>query len=121
MKQELYLKSYQVDTIADMPETSYENIFNMFTDDNFLAYNILRTVNIPQDIDTDLFYYTQITGQQPWTRISLDHYGTIRLWWLICITNKIMNPVVLPAPGTLIKVIKQEYISDILEQIKIRS
>ena len=118
MKTELYLKSYQVDKTAVMPETAYENIFNMYKEGDFYAYNILKTVTIPEDLDSDIFYYTRTLGLQPWTRISLDHYGSIRLWWLICVTNKILNPVLLPEPGLVIKIIKHEYLPDILDQIK---
>ena len=53
-----------------------------------------------------------------WTALSFQEYGSIRLWWLICVTNGILNPVLLPEPGTIIKVIKPEYVRDIIEQIK---
>lgn len=118
MKTELYLKAYQLTTNAILSETAYENIFNVYLDGDFSAYNILKTVSIPEDLDTDIFYYTRTIGSLPWTQVSFDHYGTINLWWLICVTNKVMNPVVLPEPGLVLKIIKKQYIPDILDDIK---
>ena len=49
--------------------------------------------------------------------ISQKLYGTIRLWWLLCLVNKIINPVKLPTPGLVIKAIKPNYIQTVIDQI----
>ena len=119
MKEELYKGHNEVTEIGDLPSSAYEAIFNMYKDQGeFFAYNILKTVQFPRDMDEDLFYYALITGNHTWAKLSFDHYGTIQLWWLICLTNKIMNPVLLPEPGTTIKVLKAQYVSEVMDQIK---
>ena len=64
------------------------------------------------------FYYYRVEGNSTWTRICFDHYGTIQLWWLICLVNKIMNPVTSPEPGTVIRILKPQYVSEVVDQIK---
>ena len=120
MKTELYKSRNNISGLDTISEHTYERIFKMYKDGDHYAYNILRTVNIPQNLHEDTFYYTRIDGMVTWPQLSFDHYGTIRLWWLICLTNKIMNPVYLPDPGTIIKVIRPSYIESILEQIELQ-
>ena len=45
-------------------------------------------------------------------------HGTQDLWWLICIVNKIQNPIDNPKLGEVYKVIKADYVSLILTEIK---
>ncbi len=118
MKEELDRQN-SVSDLPDLNDYSFENIFNMYKDDGiFYAYNIIKTVKIPPDLHNDVFDYIQITGDIPWTTISFNEYGTIRLWWLLCVANKILNPVKLPEPGTVIKVIRPQYVRYILDEMK---
>ena len=118
MKDELRKTIDQVDETLIIPENAYERIFHMYRDnDVHYAFNLMRTVNIPADIDDDVIFYTRVTGKKTWTQRSFDIYGTIRLWWLICLTNKIMNPVTLPDPGMVLKIIKPEMVPQVLESI----
>jgi hypothetical protein len=118
MKIELDKNHNEVPELGDLDISSYENIFNMYKDEGeFFAYNILRSVHFPNDMDNEFFYFYRVENNKVWTRISFDHYGTIQLWWLICLVNKIMNPVTLPDPGTVIRVLKPQYVSQVLEQI----
>jgi len=118
MKIELNKHHNEVPELGDLDIGSYENIFNMYKDEGeFFAYNILRSVHFPADMDNEFFYFYRVENNKVWTRISFDHYGTIQLWWLICLVNKIMNPVTLPDPGTVIRVLKPQYVSQVLEQI----
>jgi hypothetical protein len=49
--------------------------------------------------------------------ISFNAYGSIELWWLIMLTNKIYNPIKGPEVGSVIKIIKPEFVPDILREI----
>ena len=111
--------------ITDLPTIEsdrYENIFHVFSttkeDSTFYFYNILNKVVIPDDLDPIVFDYTRINKQYPWTTISYLIYGTINLWWLILITNKISNPIQMPDTGTVLKIIKPQYVDTILQNIK---
>jgi len=117
MKTELNKTINRTDELENVSDSAYERIFNVYKDDDYYAFNILKTVNVPKDLDGELFYYSYIQGKTTWTRLAFDHYGSIRLWWLICVTNKILNPVLLPEPGMVIKIIKAEHVSNILDQI----
>jgi hypothetical protein len=118
MKTDLNNTQNKVDDIYNLDEYAYERIFKMYKDqDEFFAYNILKTVKIPKDLDSDTFYYIRINGKMSWPKISFDQYGSIQLWWLICLTNGIMNPIQLPEPGIVLKIIKPPYVRDVLNSI----
>ena len=121
MKTELYKTSADIEELVSLSSHAYEQIFTVFKDDEFYAYNLLKTVNIPSNLHEDVFYYATVVGTQTWTQLSYTFYGTIRLWWFICLVNKIMNPVILPESGTVLRIIKPEYVNDILDQISAQS
>tara|TARA_Y100000310_G_scaffold55864_1_gene51211 strand:- start:308 stop:706 length:399 start_codon:yes stop_codon:yes gene_type:complete len=126
MKLELGLSQNNIGSLPDLNDFSYENIFNMYIDasasdienPSHFAFNILKTIKMPPDIDPTAFTYVQITGKTAWTQLSFLEYGTIRLWWLICVTNGILNPVKLPEPGTIVKIIKPHHVKSIISAIK---
>ena len=119
MKTDLNKVQNGVDEIYNLDEYAYESIFKMYKDQGeFFAYNILKTVKIPKDLDSDAFFYIRVNGKMSWTKISFDQYGTIQLWWLICLANGIMNPVQLPKPGVILKIIKPLYVREILNSIR---
>ena len=72
----------------------YENIFSVYKKDKHFIYNIIKRVTLPEGIVEDQFFdYKPITINAPWTLLSFHHYGTIKLWWLICVCNNITNTV----------------------------
>ena len=42
------------------------------------------------------------------------------LWWLICLANKINNPLNLAEVGQKLKIIKREFIKFILDEIRLK-
>ena len=118
MKTDLEVTRKNVTELGSLDEYAYETIFKMYKDqDQFFAYNILKNVRIPSDLDNQMFYYYTVAGQVAWTHLSNFHYGTIQLWWLICLSSGIKNPVELPEPGTILKIIKPMYVREILDSI----
>ena len=118
-KEELYKSHNEISDLDEISDYHYENIFNMFkTDDGFYGYNILKTVNFPEDLQPGMFEYVNINRKISWTYLSYLEYGTIKLWWLICLANHIQNPVQFPTEGMRIKVIKKNYVAQILQQIQ---
>lgn len=110
------------DTKYTLAPQNYENIFNVYTDDDVgYFFNILRTVNFPDpdQLDTSVYDNYTIQPRDTWPLISWRSYGSILLWWSICATNHIDNPITPLIPGTVIKVIKQEYLQNILNDIQI--
>jgi len=117
-KEELNKTHNDVDDLEPISDYHYENIFNMFkTDDGFYGYNILKTINFPEDIQPTMFEFVKIDRKLSWTYLSYLEYGTIKLWWLICLANHIQNPVQFPTEGMRVKIIKKQYVAQILQQL----
>ena len=108
-------------TIPALPNLNsyrYERIFKLYTtDQNQYYYNLLQSIYLPDQIDDSKVFHLTVSQHMPWTMISFNAYGNIELWWLIMLTNKIYNPIQNPELGSVLKLIKPEYVPDILKEI----
>jgi len=108
-------------SIPKLPQLNpfrYERIFKLFTtEQNQYYYNLLQSLYLPDGINETVIYYMHIQENMPWTTVSFKAYGNIELWWLIMLVNKIYNPLTAATAGTVLKVIKPEYVSSILQEI----
>ena len=112
-------KQNNIPTLPTLSLLKLENLFNVYNNGSNYFYNILGTVNIPQNLDPNTHVnYTVVTDDMPWTLISYRIYNTMDLWWLICSVNEINNPVQFPKAGTVLKVLTPDYVSTILQTIK---
>ena len=115
---ELNLKRNNVRALGKVDLNYYETLFTVYKIDKHYVYNILRKVSLPDDtLDDRFFDYITVHSSSPWTLVSNKAYGTIKLWWLICIVNGVWNPVYNAVPGLPIRILKSEYIGDILNRI----
>ena len=101
----------------------YENIFNMYefkneNNNSYVFYNILNKIEIPENLDESVFEYYKIDSEMPLTTISYRVYQSQHLWWLILAVNNFKNPIKLLERGSIIKVIKINYLDTVLESIK---
>jgi hypothetical protein len=98
----------------------YEQIFNQYntTGSNHKFFNILKTINFPDGLPQNITSNYTVVGNVPFSVLSYKIYGTTSLWWLICLVNKIDNPVKLIDPGTTIKIIKPGAIDSVINQIQ---
>jgi hypothetical protein len=115
------MESYKI----SHPDEYYENIFNMYKDTNengdmYYFYNIGKKITLPDNIDEGVFDYFSVPDTLPLTTISYQVYGSMHLWWLILLTNNIQNSLKLLSPGSVIKIIKKEYLGAILDSLKKR-
>ena len=108
----------QIQELPSLEDVRYENIFKVAKTDKFFFYNIIKKISIPEDIQSDIYYELRINSNKPWTTLSNEIYGTQDLWWLICLVNKIYNPINNPTLGEVYKIIKPDYVSPILVEIK---
>lgn len=105
----------------DLPSLSYyryENFFNVYTDENnFRFYNLLKSINLfpSNNSEAEEIYHT--TFNDTWALISYKYYNTMDLWWLVCAYNQIKNPVIMPQPGTELKLLKGNYVSSIISEL----
>lgn len=96
-----------------------ENLFHVYQNENGqYYYNITRTVNFPDDLDTRLFDEYVTIRKDTWPLISWKHYKSVKLWWLIPAVNNIENPIILPTPGTVLKILKVQIVRDVLSEIE---
>ena len=114
------LEKYQ-NEIAELPtieDVRYENIFKVAKDDKFFFYNIIKKISIPDELQSGIYYELRINSNKPWTTLAHEVYGTQELWWLICLINKVYNPINNPELGAVYKIIKPDYVNPILIEIK---
>jgi hypothetical protein len=111
----------KIKALTPLKNTRYENIFKLYKtgDKSQYFYNLLQSIYLPENLNEDFIYYQLVNDKIPWTIISYNAYKTIELWWLICLTNKIYNPVKYPDRGTLLKIIKPIYVNTVLNEIKL--
>jgi len=108
----------QIQGLPSLEDVRYENIFKVAKTDKFFFYNIIKKISIPEDMQSEVYYELRINSNKPWTTLSNEIYGTQDLWWLICLANKVYNPINNPALGEVYKIIKPDYVSPILVEIK---
>jgi hypothetical protein len=111
-------KQNSIDALPNLNSLRLENLFKVYNDNKNYYYNILGTVNIPNEIDASTYTtFTVTSDYMPWTHISQKIYNTPELWWLICSTNNIQNPIQFPKAGTVLKVLLPSYVTSILQQL----
>jgi nucleoid-associated protein YgaU len=82
-----------------------------------LFYNLLANINlVPANNSNAEDSYT-IKHTDTWASISFNYYNTMDLWWLVCAYNQVKNPTTIPAPGTVIKLLKATYVSTVIDQL----
>lgn len=112
-----------IDNLAPLDLQHYERIFKVFDvetkDRKFYFYNILRKIELPNNIDTELTNIYKAKTSLPLATLSYNIYGDIRLWWLLFLINKqaIGNNIFIIPAETQIKFIKPQYLETIFTQI----
>lgn len=110
------------DITYELSPQNYEQIFNVYTDDvtgntPFYFYNLLRTINIPANLSTSTYDTYTAKLNDTWPIIAWYSYQNVKLWWLVCATNQIINPLVQPVAGQELKILKPVYVRDILNNL----
>jgi hypothetical protein len=96
------------------------SIFNYYRDiEGFEFFNILKRINLNIDRydDKEVFSEYLILPSDTYTKISNFYYGTIELWWLICLVNKINNPFKKPDPGFKLYLLRPQYALRVIDSI----
>ena len=107
-----------IEGLNEISSVNFENIFTMHKDGDYHFYNILKTINFSKDLKDEFYYNYRVRSNVAYTTLSFKFYNTINLWWLIVLLNNINNPVEFIKPGTVLKVLKQQYVSGLLNTIK---
>jgi hypothetical protein len=115
------MKQNSITELASLRVENYENIFNLYQDNNKnYFYNLLQTIQIPTSLPEGYFDTYTVGYQDTWPFISYKIYQTPNLWWIITQANDIINPTATPKPGTVLKIFKPGIVKAILEQISLQ-
>jgi hypothetical protein len=107
--------------ISQLKPQQFENLFNVYeNEDGLYFYNILKTVNFPQDLNPLFFQRYTIKPKDTWPNISWKMYKNVKLGWLLCSLNGVQDPLKPLKPGDLIKVLAPDYVKEVLAQIRIK-
>jgi len=107
-----------IEELPRLKNYNYENIFNVYQDiNNRYFYNLLQTVDIPEDLPLGYYDEYDVVYGDTWPFISFKAYENPNLWWLIVSVNNIINPTIQPEAGTKIKILKARFASLIISQI----
>lgn len=107
-----------IESLPDLNKNLFENLFTIYKQDDLYFYNILRTISFPDELDHKFYFEYTITSPEPLTNLSYKFYGSIELWWVICLANQISNPVEMIPGGTTLKIIRSNYIETIIEKLQ---
>ena len=117
------IKPIKLSDIPNIPPVGsdyYENIFNVYEDDDTSMYyfNINRKVVFDTTgINEEYVDYIYIDAPIPLTTLSYRLFNTMHLWWLIVVMNN-LNPIDVPTPGSVYIVPKKQYLSTIIQGVK---
>jgi len=108
-----------------LSNTSELNLFNLLHDTETKEYflNIFRNYIINDDAQKSILYYLNhdVDDSDFPDTISNKYYGTPFLWWVICLFNDIQNPFEDLLPGKSLKILKPQYLYQLLTEISMVS
>ena len=107
------MKHRDVPNSTSLSDNHFENLFNVYDDDGVYYYNLMKTVNIPESLDPGSYFLLTVDNPMSLTTLSFRVYGSINLWWLICIANNINDTVKPITPGRTLRIIHPSYIPKI--------
>lgn len=121
---EIGLYISEIPSYPQIEEVSYENFFKLHIyNDEFAFFNLLKKINIlsnTNDINPNYFITYNVDVDIPWVVFSYKVYGTVNLWWLLCLVNNIQDATKNPSFGSQIKAIKPEFVNTVINQINIQ-
>jgi len=115
-------KSFKEITGKRLNNTSQLKLFNILQDlqDNERFINIFRSYIINEsNFDDERYYDIHEVDSSDWLDgISYQYYETDNLWWLIAMTNNIVNPFEDISEGDALRILKPSYLYKILKEIE---
>ena len=82
-------------------------------------FNIFKSYELNSEMESNVHYELHEVGHNEWWEyISYNYYGTPYLWWILPLINEVTNPFEWLEEGKFLKVLKPEYIYQLLKEIK---
>jgi hypothetical protein len=108
----------EINELPRLNQDRYENIFNVYlNEDNKYYYNLLQNISFPTDLPEGMFTKYTVSPGDTLPYISYKLFGTINMWWVICLINQITNPTTKLEPGTILRVLNNDTLRVILQEI----
>jgi len=96
-------------------------LFNIVEDiqGNEKLFNIFKSYDLNDDMKTSIYFDMYEVGHDEWwENISYYYYNTPYLWWIILLINETENPFECLEEGIFLKILRPEYIYQLLKEIK---
>jgi hypothetical protein len=118
-------KNFYEITNHTLSNTSELNLYPLMFDtaNNEYFLNIFRAYIVNFDVQNNvLFYLTHEVSDSDWfDSIAHKYYGISYLWWIIPLMNGMNNPFEDLNPGTNLKILKPDYLYQLLNEIRMVS
>lgn len=90
------------------------------TEDNEMFIDIFRSYTVTEDaLSSSLYFSTyECKNDDWWDSISYQNYETVHLWWMVCLTNEIVNPFEEMEPGKNLKILRNDYTPQLVREIR---
>lgn len=112
------MKQNEIDNVNKLKPQNYENIFNVYENtDGMYYYNLLTTINFPTDLDPNTYTFYTVKTKDTWTKIAWDFYEDVKLWWVVCAANNVINPLEPLETGKQIKILTPITVRGVLNTI----
>ena len=105
------------DFVPVLNSYNYAHAFNVYNEDGFYYYNLLKNIQFPDDLAPNTYQLVRPRPGELLPQISYRVYKQTELWWIIALINKINNPLEPLNVETPLKVMQSGYILNILNTI----
>lgn len=114
-------KTFKKITGRRVSNTSLLNQFNILKDENGdYLFNIWKNYKIDDEVkeNEDNVSMYSVSDSDFWENIAYELYENENLWWVIAMTNDVVNPFEELTGGDQIKILKRELIYQVVKQLK---
>lgn len=114
-------RSFAEITGHELSNTSILNLFNIMEDSDKIKFlNIFKPYMINTDILADTLYYLtyEVEDIDWYDQIAYNIYNDEYLWWIVAMTNNVINPFEELDSSLNLKVLKEQFVPMIIREIK---
>jgi hypothetical protein len=95
-----------------LDRSSFLRLLPILDDNGEHVYNIFRPYVPNEAIFNDRnFDYTTLSNGEWWENIAYDYYANENLWWVLCVTNKVVNPFEEINEGDIVYELKSNFLN----------
>lgn len=94
--------------------------FNILEENNEYFFNVFRSFEIRDQVKNNIDYVTLYYPESNdwWENIAYENYNNQFLWWIVAMTNDVVNPFEELEEGVQIKIIDGRWLYSIVKEVK---